>query len=233
MIPEIFQALVRWRLEKLTDILVTKGAEYATNGDRLHNFNSSARIDNVSKAQALHGFMLKHYTNYRDMLDKFNRDEEIPVYQIRERFGDLLAYFLIQEVIFMEKYGQGELELMSSEDLRAAFMNSTLGTSYQVPHIDPAKDGPYEPIDWASFVKDNLDKIAESLGVPVEELTKPIVQLPYSGPDLTPLKYVINVIDEHLDVVEHKSTSYERLTLVRKAAEAMLDKEAELISMVE
>lgn len=224
MRPEIFQALVRWRLDKLTDILVTKGAEYATNGDRLHNFNSSARIDNVSKAQALHGFMLKHYTNYRDMLDKFNRDEEIPVYQIRERFGDLLAYFLIQEVIFMEKYDAAGIAIESGvigPDKRATFM-------------EPALGAPYEPIDWTTFVKEHMEKISEALGVPVEELTKPIpreYRIPHIDPikadGVTPLQYVINIIDEHIDVAKDKEAK-DRLNMVLTAAHAMLDEDAAL-----
>lgn len=48
-------------------------------------------------------------------------------------------------------------------------------------------------------------------------------------PETCALQYVINVIDEHLDVVEYKSTAYERLKLVKIAAEAMLGEEAKLM----
>lgn len=107
MSPETFQKLAKQRLDELTNILVVKGAEYATDGDRLHNFNSAARIADESKARVLDGFVLKQYTNYRDMLNKFDRDEPVTVGMIREKFGDILTYFLIQEIIFLEKYDAG------------------------------------------------------------------------------------------------------------------------------
>lgn len=225
MRPEIFQALAKSRLEELTNILVVKGAEYATDGDRLHNFKTSARIANKSKAAVCDGFLLKQYTSYRDMLDKFDRDEPITVAMIREKFGDILTYFLIQEIIFLEKYDADELTVRFSEkgpDMRATFMEPSLGAPY-----DPAKT----IMDWPAFVSENMENIAEALGVPVEELTRPIPKAvphidPVKDPKITPMQYVISVIDEHLGGVEYKGTAYKHLKMVKIAAEAMLGEEA-------
>ena len=49
--------------------LAEKNARYAKNGDCLHNFRSGAEIAGGTPAQACWGYVTKHLTALRDMVD--------------------------------------------------------------------------------------------------------------------------------------------------------------------
>lgn len=50
--------------------LLDKNDKYASNGDRLHNFRSGADIAGGTPAQACWGYLAKHLTALRDMVEK-------------------------------------------------------------------------------------------------------------------------------------------------------------------
>lgn len=95
------------RMELIQKVLGTKAAEYTRNGNKLHNFDEVARRDNILPAQALEGMAAKHYQGYKDMLADMRQPfGDVPTEaQIRERFGDIINYFILQEVIFLRHYG--------------------------------------------------------------------------------------------------------------------------------
>jgi RecA/RadA recombinase len=95
---DIFNELVRERLQKTSDILITKGKEYIRNENPLHNFEVGAIIANKTPQNTLDGMMLKHYISYRDMLDDVQNDKKIKKEKIKEMFGDLIVYFILQEI---------------------------------------------------------------------------------------------------------------------------------------
>ena len=49
--------------------LLNKNDKYASNGDRLHNFRSGADIAGGTPAQACWGYLAKHLTALRDMVE--------------------------------------------------------------------------------------------------------------------------------------------------------------------
>lgn len=90
------------RLKMTEKLLLKKREEYAS-GDkhRFHNFMSAARVNSIHPARALHGMMMKHFVSYLDMLSEIEQNKEIDRRKIKEKFGDLITYFILQEQIFL------------------------------------------------------------------------------------------------------------------------------------
>jgi len=102
MKKEVFEEIVKARIAKTTDLLITKAAEYADDIDRLHNFNRGSGISGECPAKVLDGMMLKHYISYRDMLDKLQRKETVLFKHFDEKIGDIIVYFILQEAVMLD-----------------------------------------------------------------------------------------------------------------------------------
>ena len=102
MTQENFNELVEARLQKVKATLIEKGKEYARNNNPLHNFEVGYKLTGEHPAKVLDGFLLKHYISYRDMLADIQAAGDISPEKIREKFGDIITYFVIQEIIFLE-----------------------------------------------------------------------------------------------------------------------------------
>lgn len=102
MKQEEFDRIVRERTRKIVRMLASKADEYATEQDRLHNFNKGAAIANKPREQVLWGFALKHYISFLDILealpDKVPTDEVID-----EKVGDLINYLILVEACLKER----------------------------------------------------------------------------------------------------------------------------------
>lgn len=97
MTEEQFEQIVDRRLNKIRETLLIKGKEYRRNNDPLHNFNEASKEDNITPTRALHGFMLKHWISYKDILDDIDKGE-FPSYElIDEKLGDIIVYMILQE----------------------------------------------------------------------------------------------------------------------------------------
>ena len=94
-------------MQLINNVLGRKAEEYTRNGNKLHNFDEAARRKNTLPALTLEGMFDKHYQNYQDMLADMQQPfANAPTEaQIRERFGDIINYFILQEVIFLRHYG--------------------------------------------------------------------------------------------------------------------------------
>jgi hypothetical protein len=104
MKQETFDLLVQTRLDLIKETLLVKAKEYSRNDDPLHNFNKSSEITGLTPEECLDGFLLKHYVSYRDMLKDSKEGKDINLNYIREKFGDILVYFILQEIQFLNKY---------------------------------------------------------------------------------------------------------------------------------
>ncbi len=60
------------------ETLKSKNAKYSSNDDRLHNFHIGSDISGVTPAQTCWGYLTKHLTALRDMVenDNFNDRED-------------------------------------------------------------------------------------------------------------------------------------------------------------
>jgi hypothetical protein len=70
MTQETFTALVEQIRAESIDTLLAKNAKYAPGADKLHNFRSGADINGTTMAQTCWGYLAKHLTALRDMVQR-------------------------------------------------------------------------------------------------------------------------------------------------------------------
>lgn len=89
MTHENFKKLLEELDGNASETLVEKNARYSSSDDALHNFKSGAEIMGGTPTQACWGYLTKHLTALRDMIqrnDFSNRDD------LREKCQDILNY---------------------------------------------------------------------------------------------------------------------------------------------
>jgi len=110
MKAEIFENIVKARLNHCEKLLCAKGVEYARNGDRLHNFKTAARIDDCSKFQALKGMWMKHIVSVFDMIEDAN-NEKLPSQKLMDdKLSDMINYTLLLEGLLREDIKETPIE---------------------------------------------------------------------------------------------------------------------------
>lgn len=97
MTEQEFDELVESRLNKIKETLLVKAKEYRRNEDPLWNFNQAAKSEGITPTRALHGFMLKHWISYKDMLDDIDKGEYSSEDYVDEKLGDIIVYMILQE----------------------------------------------------------------------------------------------------------------------------------------
>ena len=111
MKPQEFDVIVEARIEKIRNVLKKKATEYATGGDRFHNFKVAAGADTTTAARALWGMFLKHYVSVKDIVDRFdpNNPDKLPSRELLdEKIGDSINYLILLEGIVIEAIEQIE-----------------------------------------------------------------------------------------------------------------------------
>ena len=94
-----FQELLKKRLSSIKAVLGQKAKEYASDGDRLHNFKMAARIKGESPAQALWGMAMKHLVSVVDLIEGNQEPTEA---MVDEKIGDLVNYMILLEALFKD-----------------------------------------------------------------------------------------------------------------------------------
>jgi hypothetical protein len=97
-----FNGIVDTRIQKIKEVLQTKGAEYGSI-DRLHNFRVAGRIKNETPLKAAWGMFMKHLVCIYDMVEGHS---DITPYMIDEKIGDAINYLVIMEAICIEEMGR-------------------------------------------------------------------------------------------------------------------------------
>lgn len=92
-----FETIVAERCDKIRETIAVKAKEYVRGDDRLHNFNRGAEITGQTRERVLHGFMLKHFISYLDILDDLDKGVVAPDEVIDSKIGDIVNYFIILE----------------------------------------------------------------------------------------------------------------------------------------
>lgn len=112
MTHENFKKLLEELDGNASETLAEKNARYSSSDDALHNFKSGAEIMGGTPAQACWGYLTKHLTALRDMIqrdDFSNRDD------LREKCQDIVNY-----VRFIWALGNERLEedkIIGTKDL--------------------------------------------------------------------------------------------------------------------
>lgn len=100
-----FSQIVESRIEKIRRILGAKGAEYAAEGDRFHNFHVAARVDDETPRKALWGMAKKHLVSVIDLVNEHLDDDYAD-----EKIGDMVNYLILLEGLIAEERVRREVE---------------------------------------------------------------------------------------------------------------------------
>jgi len=78
--------------------LIHKAEEYATDGDRYHNFNVAGKILGATPERALIGMWMKHLVSVLDLVEWIDfRPEKLNEEIINEKIGDAINYLILLE----------------------------------------------------------------------------------------------------------------------------------------
>lgn len=103
MTTEKFEKLVQERCDKIKNVLTEKAKEYATDKDRLHNFNRGAEIMHEAREKVIHAFMMKHFISYLDMIDGVALGKKYSNEYVDEKLGDIINYFILIEASIKDR----------------------------------------------------------------------------------------------------------------------------------
>lgn len=92
MNQEQFEEIFERTVDQCREVLVTKAREYASDGDRLHNFKKAAAMNGGTPEQALWGFLTKHLVSLSDMVSS---GKNFPDGVWDEKLGDSLNYLFL------------------------------------------------------------------------------------------------------------------------------------------
>ena len=96
---EVFTQIVEEQIQRCTDVLIQKQAEYAT-ADRLHNFRTTAALTQSNMKTACAGFMAKHTVSIYDMCAS---PKKFTLEQWNEKITDHMNYLLLLRCIVSEE----------------------------------------------------------------------------------------------------------------------------------
>lgn len=103
MTEKEFQEVLNARLIKIKETLSSKAKEYATDMDKLHNFNVGARLTGQTRERVLWGFALKHYISFLDILDGLDKGKLPSEAMVDEKVGDLINYLVLVEASIKDR----------------------------------------------------------------------------------------------------------------------------------
>lgn len=92
-----FKKIVDNRLETCKATLGTKAIEYATDSNRLHNFEEAAHLRKTTKSDACLWFALKHIISVVDMVESVSSNGSVTKEYVAEKIGDTINYMLLLE----------------------------------------------------------------------------------------------------------------------------------------
>ena len=104
MKSEVFNKHLQHMQAVTVDTLMQKAKEYATDGDRLHNFKVAAAIQGISPKAALAGMMAKHTVSVYDMI---GTGEDYPLDLWEEKIKDSVNYLFLLWAMVNEERAEG------------------------------------------------------------------------------------------------------------------------------
>ena len=101
MTSEVFDQHLQHMQEVTVETLRNKAKEYATDGDRLHNFKVAADVQGISPTAALAGMMAKHTVSVYDMI---GTGKVYPLDLWEEKIKDSINYLFLLWALLNEEY---------------------------------------------------------------------------------------------------------------------------------
>jgi hypothetical protein len=99
MTTEEFDKIIQNRLDKIKELILSKGEEYVRNNDRFHNFNRAGAMRGQHPLQALQGMLDKHLISWLDIVDDVSKGKNVSKEYLSEKIGDNMTYFALAEAL--------------------------------------------------------------------------------------------------------------------------------------
>lgn len=118
MTSEVFNKHLKHMQSVTVDTLTNKAREYASGGDRLHNFKVAAEVQGISPAAALAGMMAKHTVSVYDMIREGGNRPAVrfPMELWEEKIKDSINYLYLLWALLNE----GAEEKVREQDEKTA-----------------------------------------------------------------------------------------------------------------
>ncbi len=100
MKSEEFDKIMLRRFALANKVMGTKAGEYASDKNRLHNFDVAAAIVGCTPAQALLGMLVKHLVSVVDLVNSGEAPSEAVA---DEKIGDCINYLILLEAVWAEE----------------------------------------------------------------------------------------------------------------------------------
>ena len=103
---EEFDLIVKNRVRRIQETLLSKAGEYASDSDRFHNFKIAARIvsgEEITPERALLGMWRKHIVSVLDIIDRIDRGIIPSAELVDEKIVDTINYSILLEGLIAER----------------------------------------------------------------------------------------------------------------------------------
>jgi hypothetical protein len=136
-----FERAAKELMDHCWQTLVVKGADYAKNGDRLHNFKAAARRRGIHPVEALTGMKLKHEISIEDICRDVVGSAGVPASdKLLEKIGDDINYNILLYTLLVEMRYEAGVAMRHEKHLESL-----------KEHINKKGLGPFAPS------KDDID----------------------------------------------------------------------------
>lgn len=98
-----FNKVLESTLKQVRDVLESKSKEYATDDNKMHNFDRGARMTGESREKVLYGMALKHHISIADMRDQVEKGKLPSLELLNEKFGDAINYLILEKASIVDR----------------------------------------------------------------------------------------------------------------------------------
>lgn len=110
---EKFNEKLEEKISYIKKSLKKKASEYSPSDiNRFSNFEKASLVSGESPEQIMFNYMLKHFVSYMDMLHDIKNKPNVSWDEsyIKEKFGDIINYFILSEIYFLEHRTKSNFE---------------------------------------------------------------------------------------------------------------------------
>lgn len=98
-----FDKLLGKIINRTINVLASKGAEYSTDADKLHNFKRAGAMLQCSPEKALVGMWTKHVISILDIADDIKIVHlDVDIKMVEEKITDAINYLILLEALIKE-----------------------------------------------------------------------------------------------------------------------------------
>lgn len=103
-----FEIAVEKILSRVRENLLSKAKEYATDADRLHNFNLGVQMTGNTREDVIWGIALKHLISVTDIRTDIAKGKLPEQHFLDEKLGDWITYMTLLYASIQDKLNESE-----------------------------------------------------------------------------------------------------------------------------